>query len=931
MSELKVSIDLTIQDGDIITLKTDDGTFVKRYDQLMGHTALICSDQYSYFRVNIVDGNKIQLIADNGMYCKRFDSWKGMNFISMDFVTPDPYSDFIVTPTENGNITLQASDNKEYLRRYNDPDLKKSIIVAHKITEDILKFSVVKVGISCKKGMKISGFGGWPIHFDEKGNPTDFAIEAVRERFGSSLERTQHLFVFVHGVGTSFGSYEKYIEWFNRLYEVYQLNETGVSREDITLLGVNWKSQSMAEMLGSLSDQEHLPAKLLAENGLKDLVNEVTKGFPSGHVRVHLVGHSMGAQVLLYLLPNLQNHVEIGSMMFLQGFAPSSAFGQKPAVKPSKIIRAIKADVVDKVFNFHPSVDFDVDLPKLVKIGDISIGPQRLLSFHKSFDLNEEVWKQVSPWLPNHFANLFKCTYAGDQSLTYAPAVEFHKHLSKVKGPIVATTTGTLWADYQVGLAEAVIYSAPGVLGSRGFEEEDANSSAVHDLDNDVIEAGGKSYDFTSSKKKFFNLRADPYITDHDDFKNRAIAYANMWAAGLINNDVVNKTVSKRSVAPPPPSIKNADRWMAETWSTIKDRTLRQFCMPGSHDAGMGIVTHVQMPDEKPILEIVDDLAKNTVEKVGALGMLFEGAVRNLAPTVAMSMARGMIPRLSVTQTSPIREQLRQGCRFFDLRPAWWGNRFYLAHGGPQSFPRGDGKKDVPLGIIGAIGEPLEEVLKGVASFAKEDGHDKELIVLKFSHHANWDAPNEPINATELFQLIQDTLGSAMIVEPTGHIDVMPLGKILPSSKGPTVLCIYENKLPEGKRQKGYYCYSDKQDSGCDYWLYDEYADSRNPAFIIGDQWWKYRSQMNERGNNNDRVFLLSWTSTLELNPAVMDMRSIIDHAQDLNLRLHTTMKNWIERGDISGLKRPNIIYVDAYDARILDTVTMINALPLSS
>jgi hypothetical protein len=63
----------------------------------------------------------------------------------------------------------------------------------------------------------------------------------------------------------------------------------------------------------------------------------------------------------------------------------------------------------------------------------------------------------------------------------------------------------------------------------------------------------------------------------------------------------------------------------------------------------------------------------------------------------------------------------------------------------------------------------------------------------------------------------------------------------------------------------------------------------------------------------------------------VMDMRSIIDLAQVLNERLQASMKNWIRRGDIGGAARPNILYADAYDAKVLDTVAMINALELKS
>jgi hypothetical protein len=73
-------------------------------------------------------------------------------------------------------------------------------------------------------------------------------------------------------------------------------------------------------------------------------------------------------------------------------------------------------------------------------------------------------------------------------------------------------------------------------------------------------------------------------------------------------------------------------------------------------------------------------------------------------------------------------------------------------------------------------------------------------------------------------------------------------------------------------------------------------------------------------------VFLLSWTITLTPSPALMDMLSVLDHARLLNAHLRSTMENWIKRGYVTKQHRPNIIYVDAYDASVVDVVTMINA-----
>lgn len=763
---------------------------------------------------------------------------------------------------------------------------------------------------------KFSGFDGWKVAFNAEGrvesvfarNNQELRIPGIDCRLVDSICRhaeppgsTKHLFVFVHGVDVSFDHYLDYIEWFRNLFDQYASHQASLRSEDIAILGVNWKSQEMGAMLASLFNPEGImPAQRLAESGLSELLNDIGKRCPN--MRVHLVGHSMGSQVLLYLLPKLSD-VRVGSMMFLQGFAPSSAFGDAVQEKP------------------------------------------------KRETFMEAVRNQVKAWLRAAYP-VINSVYSIDSKLNeytsnVVKVTEFREHLHKVSGPIVATTTATLWADYQVGAAEASFYSPSGVLGVRGFVS-DAVACPVHDVDEDEIECGKKNYDFSiSDRQRFFNLRAEPYITDHDDFKNRAIAYAHLRAAGIFNDDVISEAKrvrTKRVVFASGPVPVTPDCWMAKTWETIKTRTLTQLCMPGSHDAGIGVVTNVRVPKADVISRIVSKVVKAKASSVlmkndQFFELLTRGPI-DLLTSTAIETARSLVPRLSVTQTVPIREQLHQGCRFFDLRPAWTSEGFYLAHGEHQSFDPGVGRNKEDLGYLGCVGESLDKVLKDVTAFAADPAHDKELIVLKFSHAANWEEPGSGFEAAQkqkLLALIRDKLRTAMIetLDSSKRIDGIPLEQML-AVAGRTVLCIYERAFDDAgltdDQRKGMYWYGPTdENSHYNYGLYDSYANSRNQARIIGDQWSKYQKQMRARdpGGADDHVFLLSWTCTLNPSPAVMDLRSIIDHAQALNARLRPSMENWIARGDIRGAKRPNVIYVDAYDERTLDVVTMINALPL--
>lgn len=138
---IEISDDLALYSGDVINLRADDGTYVKRWCSLPYPTnrcALLCysksPDVFGNFTVLVVGPNKIRLVADNGNFCKRYFGWNGMSIISMDMDKPDDFSDFVVTPKGKDKITLQA-ENGQFLKRYYGYR-KRSVIVACQDRED---------------------------------------------------------------------------------------------------------------------------------------------------------------------------------------------------------------------------------------------------------------------------------------------------------------------------------------------------------------------------------------------------------------------------------------------------------------------------------------------------------------------------------------------------------------------------------------------------------------------------------------------------------------------------------------------------------------------------------------------------------------------------------------------------------------------------
>ena len=771
------------------------------------------------------------------------------------------------------------------------------------------------------------GFRTWTLAFDAGGQArSDKQGAALRNRLAEQMKQGgQHLFVFVHGVDTSFGPFEGYLERMAELYRDYQLDKTGhIKQDNISVLGVNWQSQDMGGMLSSLlKPGEQMPAQRLAQKGLSSLLNDIAAQAPD--VTIHLVGHSMGSQVLLYLLPQLAASTRVGSMMFLQGFAPSSAF-EAPSGKATRFSTGA-ADFISASLFENTLFSLTKSSPK-VDFWFIDIDADRD---------NRTFWHNLTRAL-----------------LTQAvKETSFHSHIGKVKGPILATTTPTLWGDYQVGSAELSFYAPAGVLGSRGFVGPDVADLAIHDLVEDVAEGGAKQYNFKQAGKAFFNLNAGPYITDHDDFSNRAVAFAHMRAAGLIPDETRAPLPAK---APAKASFSSAT-WMGDTWDTIGSRTLMTVCLPGSHDAGVGVVSGIDLPRKDAIEKFVAKLIKDNAAKLKGMNAdlaasVIEGPIK-LLTTTGLAMAPSIISRLSQTQTMPLGDQLRHGCRYFDLRPAWTPAGYFLAHRQATS----------DFGMIGCTGEQLETALLNIAAFASMPAHQREVIVLNFSHAMG--PVSEGLTTAEnrqLFDLIRSTLGERMVRNDDPHIrlDATPLSRLVEG--GRNVICLFEPSLYDkavfpdvrdgfttsGKQGVFWWRPVDENATGapdarkapapCNFLIYDQYANTRNPAWMVEHQRAAFNKRMALRTaatNATREVFVLSWTLTLmndqaaAKNVAMMDMRSILDHAGEVNRTLAPSMENWIRRGEISGRKRPNIVYVDAYNKDVLEAVTMINAVPL--
>lgn len=146
--------DMGLSSDDAITLRADDGTFLKRYAGIPDHTgkdhdALLCykwePDQFSYFIVEVVDSDKIQLVADNGGYCAIRCCWvkeETLHFIGMEKSYPDERSSFLIKHKGGNTVTLQDPLNGYFLKRYCCYGDKSVIVADQKIEDQFCYFLV---------------------------------------------------------------------------------------------------------------------------------------------------------------------------------------------------------------------------------------------------------------------------------------------------------------------------------------------------------------------------------------------------------------------------------------------------------------------------------------------------------------------------------------------------------------------------------------------------------------------------------------------------------------------------------------------------------------------------------------------------------------------------------------------------------------------
>ncbi|KAA2242932.1 hypothetical protein F0L74_10425 [Chitinophaga agrisoli] len=318
--------------------------------------------------------------------------------------------------------------------------------------------------------------------------------------------------------------------------------------------------------------------------------------------------------------------------------------------------------------------------------------------------------------------------------------------------------------------------------------------------------------------------------------------------------------------------------WMQDLlYPARAEYTLKDIVIPGAHDAGMSILngTGGQMKD-----------AINSCN--------------------------------TLTQRQPIRDQLQDGIRMFDLRVGVFQQRLFIKHA----------ESDCDEDAVGAgYGEPLADVLNGVRAFL--DTNKMETVILTFSHFCDKDLPPARVADT-----IAASLGARLHSGPAKKLQELPLKELAGK-----VIVVFERFA---SRDAAIDSNTIADASGAFINFRRKYAATNDIKKLLAAQELFFNG-MKEGVKENDLV-RLDWQLTqnsqeaalicngyrpdrtgavvsgvILLTNALKKNETILDLSARGNRYLLPAVNQWIANGTINKKNKPNILYVDVAGSWITD------------
>lgn len=261
--------------------------------------------------------------------------------------------------------------------------------------------------------------------------------------------------------------------------------------------------------------------------------------------------------------------------------------------------------------------------------------------------------------------------------------------------------------------------------------------------------------------------------------------------------------------------------WMRDNLDLLGDRSLRDICMIGSHDAGMS----------------------TQAVPFRSISGIFPGA----------DIVLDGIYRASMTQTLDIGNQLAQGARWFDLRPVLLNGQYITGH------------FSSPTSVLGCGGQSIDTIVDQVNAYLHTRA---ELVVLNFQSAASKDAGS--FDWTALIKKLERLNHRHILEEKPSDLTRKPLSDFIGKGKGCVLIRFYsgdnfwtaDEETRETAWKKGIYTEHSLPISGA-------YTGTLSLPDMMRDQYAKLKAHDRK---TDPSIFVTSWTLTYAypiLNAAV--------------------------------------------------------------
>nr|XP_014273368.1 uncharacterized protein LOC106678990 [Halyomorpha halys] len=221
----------------------------------------------------------------------------------------------------------------------------------------------------------------------------------------------------------------------------------------------------------------------------------------------------------------------------------------------------------------------------------------------------------------------------------------------------------------------------------------------------------------------------------------------------------------------------NATDWMKNNLDFLGTRTLKELCIPGTHNSGMSFLYNRTFFSH---------------------------------------------PCNTLTQSHTIKEQLHFGIRYFDIRPILKQGEFRTGH-----YER------IPGSWQGGVGQSIKSIVEEINEFTNSHC---EVIIITLSHSLNTDLKNnkfQEFNQSEWDRLFHeldkiDNLYHALAMEKLSELTIDELTK-----KGKTsavIIVLTDMRVVLNQRWGKGYFYTDSID------IYDVYSNTNKLKVMVSDQ-----------------------------------------------------------------------------------------------